>query len=102
MIGRVWRGWAKPDLADSYEQLLTKETLPALHRVAGYKGSYFMRRTLETGEVEFVEITFWESMDSIVAFAGEDCTKAVVPPDTQAFLTRFDDRSVHFEATWCP
>lgn len=102
MIGRVWRGWARPELANSYEALLTQHTLPALHRVAGYKGSYFMKRTLDTGEVEFVEITFWESMDSIVAFAGEDSTKAVVPSDTQAFLTRFDDRSVHFDATWCP
>uniref|UniRef100_A0A9E7ZRU2 Antibiotic biosynthesis monooxygenase n=1 Tax=Bosea sp. NBC_00436 TaxID=2969620 RepID=A0A9E7ZRU2_9HYPH len=102
MIGRVWHGWAKPDFADSYEKLLTTETLPALHRVAGYKGTYFLRRTLDTGEVEFVEITFWESMEAIVAFAGEDSTKAVVPPETQAFLTRFDDRSVHYEATWCP
>ncbi len=102
MIGRVWRGWATPELADSYEKLLTQETLPALHRVAGYKGSYFMRRTLDSGEVEFVEITFWESMASIDAFAGEDNTKAVVPLETQAFLTRCDDRSVHFEATWCP
>lgn len=102
MIGRVWRGWAKPETADAYEKLLTSETLPALHRIDGYKGSYFMRRTLETNEVEFVEITLWDSMETIVAFAGEDCTKAVVPLDTQAFLTRFDDRSVHFEATWCP
>ncbi len=102
MIGRVWRGWAKPELADSYEELLTTETLPALHRVPGYEGSYFMRRTLEGGEVEFVEITFWESMESIVAFAGEDCTRAVVPLETQAFLTRWTDSSEHFEATWCP
>ena len=102
MIGRMWRGWAKPEHADGYERLLTTETLPALHRVPGYKGSYFMRRTLENGEVEFVEITLWESMDAITAFAGEDCTKAVVPLDTQAFLVRYDDRSVHFEATWCP
>lgn len=102
MIGRVWRGWAKPEFADGYEELLTKETLPALHRVSGYKGSYFMRRELDDGDVEFVEITFWESMDSIIAFAGADCTKAVVPLETQAYLTRFDDSSVHFEATWCP
>lgn len=102
MIGRVWRGWAKPEFADSYEQLLTKETLPALHRVPGYKGTSFLRRALDSGEVEFIEITYWESMDSIVAFAGEDNTKAVVPPETQVFLTRFDDRSVHYEATWCP
>lgn len=102
MIGRMWRGWAKPEKADAYEELLTKTTLPALHRVDGYKGSYFMRRTLDSGEVEFVELTFWESMDSIIAFAGEDNTKAVVPADTQVFLTRYDDRSAHFETTWCP
>ncbi len=102
MIGRVWRGWAKPETADAYEKLLTTETLPALHRIGGYKGSYFLRRTLDSGEVEFMEITFWDSMETIHAFAGEDCTKAVVPLDTQAYLTRFDDRSVHFEATWCP
>ena len=82
--------------------LLSRKTLPALHRIAGYKGSHFMRRTLDSGEVEFMEITYWDSMDTIIAFAGEDCTRAVVPLDTQAFLTRFDDRSVHFEATWCP
>ncbi|NSY46514.1 MULTISPECIES: antibiotic biosynthesis monooxygenase [Agrobacterium] len=102
MIGRVWRGWAKPETADAYEKLLTTETLPALHRIDGYKGSYFMRRLLDSGEVEFVEITLWDSMETIVTFAGEDCTRAVVPLDTQALLTRFDDRSVHFEATWCP
>jgi heme-degrading monooxygenase HmoA len=102
MIGRVWRGWAKLELADSYEHLLTKETLPALHRIEGYKGTYFMRRPLESGEVEFMEITFWDSMETIIAFAGEDPTVAVVPADTQAYLTRFDDRSVHFDATWCP
>jgi heme-degrading monooxygenase HmoA len=102
MIGRVWRGWAKAETADAYEQLLTQHTLPTLHRIEGYKGSYFMRRTLDTAEVEFVEITFWDSMETIIAFAGEDCTKAVVPLDTQSFLTRFDDRSAHFEATWCP
>ncbi|WP_080482327.1 hypothetical protein [Pseudomonas syringae] len=61
-----------------------------------------MRCTLEGGEVEFVEITLWNSMETIIAFAGEDSTKAVVPMDTQAFLTQFDDRSVHFDATWCP
>lgn len=102
IIGRVWRGWAKPECADAYQDLLVKKTLPALHSVEGYKGSYFMRRTLESGEVEFMEITFWESEEVIRAFAGEDNTKAVVPEDTQVFLTRFDDRSVHFEATWCP
>ena len=101
MIGRVWRGWAKPEQADAYEKLLTTETLPALHRVPGYKGSYFMRNA-ENDEVAIVEITFWESMAAIEAFAGKDSTKAVVPPETQVFLTRWDDRSAHFEATWCP
>lgn len=102
MIGRIWRGWAHRETADAYEKLLTSTVLPSLSRVDGYEGSYFLRRDAQDGEVEFVEITFWRSMDSILAFAGPEPTRAVVPEETQLLLTRFDTHSVHYEATWCP
>jgi hypothetical protein len=31
------------------------------------------------------------------AFAGEDYELAVVPPEARALLTRFDERSRHYE-----
>ncbi len=42
-------------------------------------------------------LTLWESWDALRAFAGEDHEAAVVPPAARALLSRFDERSAHFE-----
>jgi len=39
----------------------------------------------------------FESLDSVRAFAGEDYEAAVVPPKARAVLSRFDERSQHYE-----
>jgi len=39
--------------------------------------------------------TIFDSMDAVRAFAGEDCTLAVVPPEARELLARFDQRSRH-------
>jgi heme-degrading monooxygenase HmoA len=101
MIARIWHGYALPVNADRYEDLLRAEILPNIHRIPGFQGSYLLRRT--TGpEIEFVTITMWDSTDSIRAFAGEDFEAAVVLPEAQKLLTRFDPRSVHYDSVWCP
>ena len=96
MIARLWHGWATGENADRYETLLRAEVLPGIRRIDGYVGAYVLRR--ENGEqVEFVTVTLWESLDAVRAFAGPDYEAAVVPPAARALLTRFDERSVHFE-----
>ena len=40
---------------------------------------------------------WFESLDSVRAFAGEDYEVAVVPPKARALLFRFDARSQHYE-----
>jgi heme-degrading monooxygenase HmoA len=75
--------------------------LPGIHRVKGYRGSYLLRKNSD-GEVEFVTLTLWDSMDSIREFAGEDYEVAVVHPEGKRLLTRFDERSTHYDAIWCP
>ncbi len=101
MIGRLWHGWTTPGNADAYEQLLRSEILPGIHRVAGYRGVFLMRRDLGT-EVEFVTLTLFESMDAVRAFAGEDHEAAVVPPPARRLLSRFDKRSIHYEVLAAP
>jgi heme-degrading monooxygenase HmoA len=96
VISRFWRGWTTSDNADAYEELLRAEILPGIHRIDGYKGAYLLRRDVEDG-VEFVTLTLWESMDAVRAFAGEDYEVAVVPPEARALLSRFDQRSAHYE-----
>ena len=48
-------------------------------------------------EVAFVTITRFESLESVRAFAGEDYEQAVVEPEARALLSRFDERSEHYE-----
>jgi hypothetical protein len=48
-------------------------------------------------EVEFVTIMWFDSMEAIRVFAGEDYEVAVVPPKARASLSRFDARSQHYE-----
>ena len=99
MIARIWHGWTKPENADAYQQLLKTKILPGIHRVKGYRGAHLLRR--ESGrEVEFITITMWDSMEAVREFAGRDRAHAVVPPEAQKLLARFDDASVHYDAEW--
>ncbi|MCI0402402.1 MAG: antibiotic biosynthesis monooxygenase [Acidobacteria bacterium] len=99
MIGRLWHGWTTPANADAYEALLRREVLPGIGRIAGFKGVYLLRKDAK-GEVEFV--TLWESLDAVRAFAGEDYEKAVVLPEARGLLSRFDERSAHYEVRLQP
>jgi len=98
MISRIWHGWTTPQNADAYEALLKAEVLPGIQGklIPGYRGIDFMRRNLER-EVEFVTVMWFDSYDAIRAFAGDDYEKAVVPPEARKLLSRFDDRSQHYD-----
>jgi hypothetical protein len=47
--------------------------------------------------VEFVTVMWFDAIDAIRAFAGEDYEVAVVPPKARELLLRFDARSQHYE-----
>ncbi|MGD9344701.1 MAG: antibiotic biosynthesis monooxygenase [Candidatus Aminicenantes bacterium] len=98
MVGRVWYGWTTPENADVYEELLKTEIFPgiAAKNVPGYRGIQLFRRPLD-GEVEFMTVMSFDSWDSVIQFAGEDYEKAYVPPKAREVLSRFDERSQHYE-----
>jgi len=98
MISRIWRGWMTPENADSYEELLKEEIFVGIENrdIPGYRGIQLLRRD-GRGEVEFVALMRFDSLDTVRSFAGEDFEVAVVPPKARALLTRFDERSQHYE-----
>ena len=98
MISRVWHGWTSHANAAAYEALLKDEVLPGIQnrRISGYRGIQLFRRTLRD-EVEFVTVMWFDSIDAIRAFAGEDYEVAVVPPKARQLLKHFDARSQHYE-----
>ena len=98
MISRVWHGWTNPENANAYEELLKSEVFENIQsrQIAGYQGIHLLRRSLED-EVEFITIMWFDSVDAVREFAGEDHEAAVVPPKARALLSRFDARSQHYD-----
>ena len=98
MVARIWHGWTTPANADAYESLLRDEIFVGIkgRSIPGFRGIDLLRRPLD-GEVEFVTIMTFDSLDAVRAFAGEDYEAAVVPPKARAVLARFDERSQHYE-----
>ena len=98
MIGRVWHGWTTPENADAFEKLLRGEVFTGIRnrRISGYRGLQLFRRSLDSEE-EFVTVMWFDSLEAVRTFAGEDYEIAVVPPKARALLSRFDARSQHYE-----
>jgi antibiotic biosynthesis monooxygenase (ABM) superfamily enzyme len=103
MISRVWHGWTTPAHAAAYEHLLRTQILPgiAARNLPGYHGAHLLRRERD-GEVEFLTILWFESLDGVRALAGDDYETAYVPPAARAVLSRFDARSQHYETLLSP
>lgn len=98
MISRIWHGWTTPANADAYEELLRSEIFTGIRGrgIEGFREIQLFRRALAT-EVEFVTVMWFDSLEAVRAFAGEDYEAAVVPPRARAVLSRFDARSQHYE-----
>jgi hypothetical protein len=98
MICRLWRGWTTRNNAEAYERIVRGEVIPGIEarRIPGFQHIDLMRRELDD-EVEFQTLMWFDSLDSIKAFMGEDYSVSHVPPAAQAVLKRLDDRAAHFE-----
>jgi heme-degrading monooxygenase HmoA len=98
VISRIWHGWTTPENADVYESLLKGEIFRGIQgrEIEGYQGINLLRRDHD-GEVEFVTIMWFDDIEAVRSFAGEDYEVAVVPKKARAVLSRFDERSKHYE-----
>jgi antibiotic biosynthesis monooxygenase (ABM) superfamily enzyme len=97
-VKRVWRGWTTRANADVYEQLLRDEVFPGIEAkgIPGYRAIELLRREAD-GEVEFVTIMTFDSLDSVVAFQGSDYERSYVPDAAREVLERWDSNAAHYE-----
>jgi heme-degrading monooxygenase HmoA len=103
MISRIWHGWTSRQNADAYESLLRSEIFKGIEQreIRGYRGIHLLRRDVPEG-VEFVTVMWFESLDAVRVFAGEDFEAAVVPPKARTLLARFDALSAHYNVLVAP
>ena len=94
----MWRGWTTPDNAAAYERIVRGEVIPGIEarRISGFRHIDLLRRA-DAGEVEFVTLMWFDSLEAIKAFVGEDHEVAHVRDAARAVLASFDARVAHFE-----
>jgi heme-degrading monooxygenase HmoA len=96
MIARSWRGYSTLAMQEAYPRHLLHTVRPKLEQLPGFRGLYLLRNR-HPKEVEFLVLTFWDSMEAIRRFAGEQPEVAVVEPEAQAALVRYDAQVSHYE-----
>jgi antibiotic biosynthesis monooxygenase (ABM) superfamily enzyme len=98
MICRIWRGWTTTHNAAAYEEIVRGEVIPEIEarHIPGFRAIELMRRSLEDA-VEFATIMWFDDIDAVKSFFGEDYETAHVPQRARNVLARFDERSAHYE-----
>jgi heme-degrading monooxygenase HmoA len=99
MITRVWRGWARTDVADAYDRYYRTEVLEVLQGVPGFLGARLLRRVVGD-EVEFFSLTFFDDLEAVRSFAGPGYETAVVAEPAREVLTRFDSTVAHYDTSF--
>ena len=96
MIARMWRGRVLTSKADAYREFVNQRAIPDYQSVPGNISVYILERR-EGDITHFITLTFWESLDAIKGFAGEDVEVAKYYPEDQDFLLEFEPTVLHYE-----
>jgi len=96
MIARIWHGITPKSKADEYVEYLNKTGIPDYQATEGNRGVHVLRR-IEGEQAHFLTLTFWDSVDAIKKFAGEDFEKARYYPEDKDFLLEFEEKVTHYE-----
>jgi heme-degrading monooxygenase HmoA len=96
VIARIWRGRVRSEDADAYVEYLHETGMVEYRATPGNRAAYILRR--EQGErTEFTTLTFWDSLDAVKAFAGDDYEQAVYYPEDDRFLVERESTVKHYE-----
>ncbi|XWN37539.1 MAG: hypothetical protein ROO71_01175 [Balneola sp.] len=96
MIARIWKGRTKPEHSEEYTTFMKERAIPDYQSTEGFVKLTFLRRKDEH-YAYFDLITFWESMEAIVKFAGKDAEIAKYYPEDTKYLIDFPEKVKHYE-----
>jgi heme-degrading monooxygenase HmoA len=98
MIVRTWHGRVPTTKAAAYRQFLNQRAIPDYRSVKGNLSVHILER-LEDEVTHFITLTFWENLNAIRLFAGDDLEQAQYDHEDSAFLLEFEPRVTHYEVT---
>jgi heme-degrading monooxygenase HmoA len=96
MIVRVWRGKSRVANASMYEKFLKETAYPDYGAIEGNRGWMLLRHPQDES-VEFMFVSFWDSMEAIARYTKGDPDRPQYYPEDRAALLELPDRVDHFE-----
>jgi hypothetical protein len=96
MIARLWHGAVPAAKAEQYLELMRKVALPDYKSARGNLDAYCLLR-IDGDIAHFEKLTFWDNIDSIKRFAGEDHQAAKYYDFDREYLLELEPHVRHYE-----
>lgn len=96
MIARTWHGRVRASKAEAYYAYLQRTGLADYQATPGNRGVIVQLR-IEGDAAHFVLTTFWDSIDSIKRFAGQNYEVARYYPEDDEYLLEREPHVTHAE-----
>jgi hypothetical protein len=96
MIVRVWRGKTSAAKAEGYGTFLREMAHPDYGQAEGNRG-WLLLSGAGAESVEFMFVSFWDSMQAVAQYAGGDPEHPKYYPEDKAALLELPECAEHFE-----
>ena len=96
MIARIWHGRTTVEDFEEYTKYMKVKAIPDYKKTIGFVKLTFLRN-VKNSIGHFTLITFWENLEVIKNFAGEDFEKAKYYAEDEKFLLEFEEKVTHYE-----
>ena len=96
VIARIWRGWTRTKDAAAYIEYLHQTGMKDYRRTPGNTAAYILHMTIGD-RTEFVTLTFWDSIEAVKAFAGEQYENAVFYDEDDRYLVDRENTTGNYQ-----
>ncbi len=96
MIARTWHGAVPLAKSDAYLELMRNVAIPDYTKTPGNRGAFVLHRV--DGDVaHFIMLTYWDSLDAVRGFAGDDVSVAKYYDFDAGYLIELEPTVQHYE-----
>jgi hypothetical protein len=95
MIARIWHGAVPAAKGAVYLERMREVALPDYKSILGNRGAYCLHR-VEGDVAHFDMLTFWDDVDAIIRFAGENYRVAKYYDFDCSFLIELEPYVRHY------
>jgi heme-degrading monooxygenase HmoA len=96
MIARIWHGTVALAKSEAYLELMRSVAIPDYMATPGNRSAQVLHRV--DGDVaHFIMLTFWDSLDAVRAFAGDDVSVAKYYDFDAGYLIELEPTVQHYE-----